>query len=271
MSRLTPGDIAYIEKEIGAYDEEFAAATGKSMLECAREDFPFFASLKNVRAAVVPVTGGLGLIAGFAPGVRAILEHAGCQAFVTARADAAGLGEACRRGADVVFMADDEEYIALALGGRAVSFNGAATGVAFARALALAAEGVRGKEVLVLGLGAVGLAAAKHLAEQGARVGVYDTDETRLAAATACRPEFRAAPAWRAQSHRYVLDATPVAGLLAPEHIRRGAVLSLPGIPLGADARVTGLCAAVIANPLELGTIAMLAQVLSLAEGTEGE
>ncbi|MDR0223297.1 MAG: 3-methylornithyl-N6-L-lysine dehydrogenase PylD [Oscillospiraceae bacterium] len=266
MSRLKPEEIADIGSNIAAYDAKFASLTGETMLNAAKIDFPFSADLKGVTAAVIPVTSGLGIIAGFAESVRAILNHVGCNAFVAEKSDVAGLGIAHRKGADVVFMADDREYAAISLNSRAASYNSDVTGIAFARALNLAAGGVCGGEVLVLGLGPVGLSAARHLLSLGARVNVFDNNPSVLSAAIAAEPKLRAFPDWRERGLMYILDATPKPDILTERDIAKGAVLSLPGIPLGANARVIEKCGAAIANPLELGTIAMLACVLYLTE-----
>ena len=233
MSRLTTQDISNISVDA-------------RMLEAARLAYPFSVSPVGVCVAVVPVTCGLGVIPKFAESVREILAAVGCDAFVTEFPDVAGLSEAHKRNADIVFMADDAEFAAYSLTRRAFVSNGECTGRAFAAALELAASGVSGKEVLVLGFGAVGRAAAEYLTERGANVQSCDKDSTD----------------WRNRTHEFILDATPERNVITAANVTAETILSLPGMPIGADSEVQQLCRDVIHSPLELGTVAMLAKIL---------
>ncbi len=71
--------------------------------------------LTQFKVAAVPVSSGEGVIPTFCNAVSAITGHLGMQSFITQRADVSGLTDAIRLGADIVFMADDSEFIALKL------------------------------------------------------------------------------------------------------------------------------------------------------------
>jgi len=237
MSRLTTQDILNISVD-------------PRMIEAARLAYPFSISPFGVRVAVVPVTSGLGVIPKFAESVREILAAVGCDAFVTGSSDVAGLSEAYKRNADIVFMADDIEFAAYSLNSRVFASNGECTGRAFAAALELSASGVNGKEVLVLGFGAVGQAAAEYLTERGTKVLVCDKDSTD----------------WKNTTHQLILDATSERDIITGDNVTADTILSLPGMPIGVNPDVLRLCRDVIHSPLELGTIAMLAKILASEE-----
>lgn len=218
-----------------------------------KADEPVNGGLRAARVAVVPVTSGYGLIGGFAATVAGILEHVGADAFVTEQTDLAGMEEAHRRDASIVFLADDCTFCAIGVTGAALSDNGVATGRAFATVLAHMGTG---NEALVLGAGPVGTSAAEQLTALGFTVSAYDTDEARLdrlVARTGARKETSASCIG---NHRNVLDATTGAGFISRADVTPETCISAPGIPLGVTqeaARTVRL----FHNPLELGVAAM--------------
>ena len=154
----------------------------------APADDPF----AGARVAAVPITSGEGLITGFCQGVAAILQHLGCDALVTESVDMRGIQEAMQVGAEVLFLADDARFVALNVRRARCIDNDLATADGYAAALAAAAGGLRGRAVLILGLGPIGRAAARRLHEGGADVHVVETDAARLQAALASA--LRASP-----------------------------------------------------------------------------
>lgn len=218
-----------------------------------KTDEPVKGGFRAARVAVVPVTSGYGLIGGFAKTVAGILEHVGADAFVTEQTDLSGVEEAHRRGASIVFLADDYTFCAIGIAGAALSDNGVATGHAFATALAHMGAG---NEALVLGAGPVGTAATERLVALGFDVSAYDTDEARLdrlVARTGARKETSASCIG---NHRNILDATTGAGFITRADVTPETCISAPGIPLGVTqeaARTVRL----FHNPLELGVAAM--------------
>ncbi|MDR3288319.1 MAG: 3-methylornithyl-N6-L-lysine dehydrogenase PylD [Peptococcaceae bacterium] len=260
MSRLETGDIAHIRTSLAAYDELFQRQTGKSMLAAAEWAYAKPVETQKLKAAVVPVTSGQGVISAFSESVCEILRFAGCRAWVTGGTDVGGLKEAYVKGADIVFMADDDEYGAFGLTHRGYSSNGEATGTVFAAGLELMSHGIEGKEALVLGAGPVGRAAVAYLVRKKALVFAYDTDETRMNQLLREYPDVRADQNWQDHSFMHILDATPCKHILAAAQVTDRTLLALPGLPIGASKQVIGACLSVLHNPLELGTIAMLVQ-----------
>ncbi|MDR3270418.1 MAG: 3-methylornithyl-N6-L-lysine dehydrogenase PylD [Peptococcaceae bacterium] len=261
MTRLKTEDIAHICTGVASYDREFSKQTGKSMLEAAQWAFHKRIDPGAWKIAVVPVNSGAGVLSGFCDSVAGVLRYVGCNVYITDGADVAGLSEAYLDRADIVFMADDDEFAACGLTFRGHSSNGSATGIGYAAGLELMRGDLDGQEVLVLGAGPVGCAATQYLLSKKARVFIHDPDPQRLnhvrqTTAGRCIP----APDWSQRTFTHILDATPAARILTPDHVTPDTLLALPGIPIGADEQVIRSCCDVLHNPLELGTIAMLVQ-----------
>ena len=73
-------------------------------------------ALAHAAVAVVPITSGEGVIAGFVDCVAAICARLGCRAArVTEATDVAGFAEAFSGGDDLVFAADDRTFLAFDL------------------------------------------------------------------------------------------------------------------------------------------------------------
>ena len=94
-----------------------------------------------------------------------ILTHIGFNAFLTQNTDASGVAEAFENSADILMMADDRRFVALAPKSCHVIDNAVATGKGFAAELDLMAGGLRGNKVLIIGCGPVGQSAAEALIE----------------------------------------------------------------------------------------------------------
>ena len=256
MTRLVEDDIRHIRKTIKEYDNSFKRQTGYSMKDvaaCAAETVPS----ENCVTAVVPFTCGQGIISGFAEAVCAILKYCDVPAFVTEKTDVNGIYEAVLRQADIIFMADDERFVAFGVSEEAMAENGKCTGEGFAEALLRAMEEERNEKVLVLGASAVGSAAADYLLKRGIAVDMYDIDYEMLERADVCstgltklkdRPVFR--------EYKYLYDATTASGLISDEDVGKDTVIAAPGMPLGVTEQACKQ-AKVIHNPLELGVMTM--------------
>ncbi|MHB1344803.1 MAG: 3-methylornithyl-N6-L-lysine dehydrogenase PylD, partial [Thermoleophilia bacterium] len=176
MTRLTADDVGPVAESLPALDRALRRATGAdlltlaSMTACGPEPDDPSAYISGMEVEVVPVTAGAGTISGFAEAAAAVCAHIGCHSHVSTRSDVAGLAFAAERGAELVLLADDERFIAFNLFTGSFVDNGLATGHAYAMALYGAAGGVAGREVLVVGLGPVGLAACATLTRLGATV-----------------------------------------------------------------------------------------------------
>ena len=81
-----------------------------------------------------------------------------------------GLTDAIRLGADIVFMADDSEFIALNVKKGRLADNTRSTAFGYCTALRTTYGDLNGKEVLVIGSGRVGSSAICWLIAHGALV-----------------------------------------------------------------------------------------------------
>ena len=120
MTRLISEWISNIEREIDQYDEILKTRLGKGLLElaCIASDVTEN-TLKEKATSdivyVVPITSGLGEIGHFAESVRAIISKLGFSTKISKKTDVAGFYEAVQNGANLIFMADDNEFIAFSM------------------------------------------------------------------------------------------------------------------------------------------------------------
>lgn len=268
MTRLTPADVAPLAESLPGLDDRLRGSTGLGLLPLAvmtavGPGVDASARLPvGVEATVIPVTAGAGTISGFAEAVAAICEHIGCRSRVAPKTDVAGLAFAAERGAGLVLLADDDRFIALDLSTGFCVDNGLATGHAYAMALHAAAQGVAGRSVLVIGLGAVGMAACATLVRLGADVLVCDTDLVRVEVAARSFPVLPVLSVELGlEGSELVLDASPAPDVIGAEWVTERSVVAAPGMPLGVTASAaSALDGRLVHEPLALGVAAMIAQ-----------
>lgn len=275
MTRLKVADIKNIANQLQRYENELIRKTGCTLLEIAcfavgvrkEEIRPHIDSL---RAAVVPISSGKGVITGFSSTVKAILEHMGISAFVTGQIDVAGVMEAFERKAQLFFMADDNRFVALNFEHPSVVDNAAAAGKGFAAGLDLMSGGVRGKKVLVLGCGPVGFSAVARLLRAGAMVSVYDivpgcSLELRRKIKKRLNTDIKIEKVLKKalSEHRLIIDATDAAGIISEELITPETFIAAPGMPSGlTQGAVKKLSGRLLHDPLQIGVATMAVEAL---------
>ncbi|BBB91285.1 3-methylornithyl-N6-L-lysine dehydrogenase PylD [Methylomusa anaerophila] len=270
MTRLREDDIDTVSARLPAYNETLRRLLGKGLAEVAaysQAGSPGdFAVWQDTPVGVIPVSCGQGVIGGFAHTVKEIIAFLGFSSFVTARSDVGGLAEAVQRGAQVVFLADDDHFVAIHLAKGKVVDNAAATGRGYAAALALLAGGLTGEKALVIGAGPVGAGAAAYLTEQGAQVVIYDSNPEKSAQLSRAMAGVTAADDMAAAlaACRLVVEATPAAGVIDCRDITDRMLVAAPGVPLGitpqGEARLSGR---LIHDVLEIGVATMLFTVFA--------
>jgi pyrrolysine biosynthesis protein PylD len=272
MTRLSYDMIRDLPLSLPAIDRGLVQSTGHTLLELAVRtlNLPYTTAAKKITdftAAVVPISSGQGVIPGFAAATASILRHIGMKSFVTRQSDVGGMGEAFDKRADIVFAADDEKFLAFNLKNSTVVDNTWATAAGFVQALAAAAEmrkgGLRGSEVLVLGLGRVGTRAVHLLQLLGARIQVYDVNFERLGKFLESNGAVTIAPGIEEGMQRidYIYDATPAAEIIDDKMIRPPTLVVCPGVPHGLTAAAKSkLGARFIHDNLPLGVAVMAVQ-----------
>jgi len=270
MTRLQSDDISGIAPQSKAYDEELLAKTGCNLRQIAchtvgLKEKDIRGVIARTRVGVVPIRWGQGVIEGFCEATAGILRHLGFGTFVTSQADILGLTEAYQAKADVIFLSDDNDFVALNTQTRQYVHNAAATGRGFAAGLDLMVGELGDKKVLVLGCGAVGRAAVLTLLSFGAAVSIYDTNADyarELANALSgqdsgrikIESDFDAALA----GHSLVVDATNAAGIIHAKEISPQTFIAAPGMPLGLSREAANKVSdRLLHDPLQIGVATM--------------
>ena len=270
MTRLQSDDISNIVPQLNPYDEELVSKTGHTLRQIAchavgLKEKDAREVISRLRVGIVPIRWGQGVIEGFGEATAGILRHLGFDTSVTGHSDISGLTEAYEKKADVVFLSDDNDFVALNVQSRRYVHNAPATGKGFAAGLDLMAGGLDDQKVLVLGCGAVGHGAALALLNFGATVSIYDinADYARQLKNAISGPDsdrikiesdFDAAMA----GHPLVVDATNAAGIIHANDISPQTFIAAPGMPLGLspEAQINA-SDRLLHDPLQIGVATM--------------
>lgn len=274
MTRLISDQIKLIPEGLKNYDLELQAKTGLTLKELAIAAAgvnPDKVDYSSCSVAVIPVTAGLGTIEGFSEAIKAVALHLGFNAFITSSADVSGLIEAYDCNADLILLADDFNYAAINLNTRRVAENDEATALGYCTALEHMAGGVKGKEVLLIGAGPVGSAAAVILAGAGARLIICDLNEKReTSLAESVRRISGVLPlkgltlTEALKRKPLVFDASPGERIISAAMIDKETIIAAPGIPLGLDSDALAIADnRLIHDPLQIGTAVMLFTALA--------
>ena len=272
MTRLISEQVASIPAYLGEYDRQFRKITGCTLAEVAATAAGFEPgqlSPGKRRISIIPLSSGLGIIEGFSEAVLAIAQYLGFQAVITAEKDLAGLVEAYRSTVEAIILADDNTYAAINIETGQVCDNDEATAAGFVTALSRMAGGLLGKEVLLIGAGKVGKAAAEKLVQAGAKLLIYDLDHriSEDLAETLVNIHCAAAEATTDLSRAVkraplIFDASPAPAIIQADQISRQTLVAAPGVPLGCEtAAVKKLGFGLLHDPLQLGTAVMLFKV----------
>ena len=273
MTRLITEWINEPEGDIGRIDEKLKKAIGMDISALA-----FLAAgiprppkdkLKRRKVAVVRFTTGEGVIGCFAETVEAVVRHMGASVFIPRASDAAGIYEAVSLGAEILFMADDDRFIALNVKTGKIAENDLATAKGYVKALSLMAGGLSGREAMLLGYGKVGQAALELLLGEGASVSVYEKDAAKTASLR--REGVKILSELPRPLSGPVLDVTNEGGWLGAGDIAENARFSAPGIPMSLDDEAyIAYYDNVIHDPLQTGVAVMLAEALDTGGGSDG-
>jgi 3-methylornithyl-N6-L-lysine dehydrogenase len=271
VTRLTQKDIHHISVCLEAYNQDLVKKTGRSLLgiachACSTNEEKVRHWIHSFDVCVVPITAGQGIISEFCETVAAILTFLGCHARVSHKPDVSGMAAAFETRADAVMMADDHRFVGIGLDTGYVADNSVATGRGFASALDLMAGGIAGSDVLVLGCGPVGEAAACKLLFFGARVALFDKDpviarglKNRLSNYPGGR-EIQIEKTLEAalSYHRYILEATPSPDAVPDHLVSKNMLIAAPGVPPGVSRQASEMLGnRVVHDTLEIGVAVM--------------
>lgn len=271
MTRLKHEDVAEISRQMSDYNSTLIQKTGCSLRELAAwaAGVHLDRELPQPKVAIIPMTCGQGIIEGFSQSVAGIVQFLGLSPVITESRDAGGVAEAIEGGAEIIFMADDDRFVAVNVKSGKVSDNGEATGKGYAMALEQMCRGLESKKALVIGAGPVGTGAAKALARSGAAVAVYDINPqmSKILADRLNKLGYNimVETSLTDALNRYNLyfDACPAENVILTEHLKDDTMIAAPGIPLGVEAAGLELIAdRLIHDPLQIGVATMMFDVL---------
>lgn len=266
VTRLSCIMVKGIGSELESYDKELKRKTGHTLKEIACQGTELLkiepSGGYKPSVAVIPVSSGQGIIEGFAEAVRDIIEYLGFISYVTSKTDVAGLAQAVEMEMDVVFLADDNRFVAINLERKHVVDNAIATAGGYIAALDYLSGGLRDKTVLVIGAGNVGKAAVEILKEMGigAKIAIYDSDGSK-SVNVAERYGAKVERGLDEALHNYtiILEASPAADIIRVEHIRPETKIAACGIPIGTTAEARSILGdRLIHDPLQIGVATMM-------------
>ncbi len=267
MTRLTDDDVKDISGSLESVSQMLVRCSGMTTKEMACDAVsitPDSIDLDDYLVGVVPITSGMGVITRFSESVADICKDLGMETFVTSTYDVTGLAEALSKDADIVFLADDYEFIAYNTRARKYSNNSFCTAAGYVSALNGSAGGLVGRKVLVLGAGRVGGWAAGLLLARGAKVTMADIDKSKAMAVANANPGVTVADDIddAISSYDLIINASPAH--VNSKSIRKGALISSPGVPHTFDAEAFSK-ATVIHDPLAIGVSVMAVQSASFS------
>ncbi len=277
MTRLKTKDIADIAANLNEYDTRLLSQTGRTLkgIACLSAGVGEGRLLKRqgrISVGVIPFSCGQGVISGFSETVASIIEHLGFSVFVAPASDVTAMADACHREADILFMADEQRFVAIDLQSRRVADNGEMTGRGFAVGLSLMAGGLVGKEVLVIGCGEVGRAATESLLRLGAEVAAHDVNTSSThTLARQTGNTIKQEPNLDAALMHYdlIFDASPAADIIGVGHIDEKTFVAAPGMPCGTTATATKkLNRRLLHDPLRIGVACMLVNAVKTVIGS---
>jgi len=271
MTRLRTEDIKHISQELKEYDQELFEKTGNTLKGIALHaiglsDSEFEEIVKSFNICVIPLTCGQGVINRFSAAVSGIISHLGFHSFVAKHTDAAGIAEAFEQKSDIIFLADDDRFVAVNIHTQYVSDNDEMTAKGFVAGLDLMAGGLKGENVLVIGCGPLGGYAAKALVKMGVSVSVCDinpqcTSTLQKEIADELKTVIEIDNSWHSPpgKYLYMIDATPSADFIDASVITPDTCVAVPGFPSGLSSEARKkISNRYLHDPLQIGVATMV-------------
>jgi pyrrolysine biosynthesis protein PylD len=269
MTRLLSEQVLHIPEQMTKYNHVLRQKIGCDLLELGNyiTETQYSADfLSENKIAVIPISSGEGLIKGFSKAVAGILDFIGFDAFITENIDFKGIEEAYQKKADIIFMADDDTFLALNLQNKKCVNNNLGTAKAYVNALELMTSGLNNEEVFVLGLGPIGMKSIELLIEKNIQVGVYDIDESKIRTVKEqynSQVEIFANPKEAFKQYDFIIEATPANDTILEGYLDSDTYIAAPGVPLGVnELAFKKVEDKLIHDPLQLGVVVMAFEVL---------
>lgn len=259
MALLTPEDLNNLSVRFEESETTIERVTGSKLTDICTELYG--KDLRSEKVGIIPITAGNGIISNFTSSLLFIVQRLGLEGFITQHTDVAGYYEAIRDGADILLMADDHLFIAHNLVNGKLVTNHEATGIIYSE-IASRFKDAASSEILVIGLGRVGYAGAKHLAEKGFNVYACDPNSDFLDKAA---HELGIKEYCKGDRKKFsmVFEATPNANTITEGMIAERCLVSTPGIPCGLPEEIGKKYRVdLVMEPLFIGVASMLYSVV---------
>ncbi len=275
MTRLRSEWIEHMTSGMEAYNKKLVCRAGIDLsglilTAYGKDEKELDTARRSLKVGVVPITQGRGVIASFSEAVAAIIKSVGFEAAVADYTDVDGIYHLKKAGADIIFMADDERYLALnTINGR-TGENDYCTALGFICVLKSMAEmrklDISKEKILVIGYGRVGKQAASILTSRAMSFDFFDKDIKKR---KELAEDFGEASIGILESeceiknYRCILDFTDEGGWLRREALMDGAIYSSPGVPISLNKEaLLALQNDAVYDNLEIGTAMMLAETI---------
>jgi len=265
MSRLTTDLLLNIKEELPHFNKTLSYKTGLNLFQIAQNasgiTYDEISSIKdNFSTGIIPVTAGKGIIQGFTEAVKAIINYLGFSAFITSHYDVSGIAEAIENKADVIFLADDNSFVAVDLQNRNVIDNSEATAKGYISALKGMIHNISQEKILVIGAGRVGEKAIKILKNIGSEVGVYDINlKKSIYISKKYKTEIIESISEGLEKYPVIFDASPASGIIDMQHVEQIHAIAACGIPICLSKEAYSVLRdRVIHDPLQIGVATML-------------
>ena len=273
MTRLKTEWIDYMLDGMNDYNSSLKTKTGFDLAGLVMDTYGiseerFKKYAEKLLIAAVPVTQGEGIIGSFSESVAAIVRSMGFRTFVPDETDVDGIYNAVLMDADVIYMADDERYLAFSRDNGSFGENDYATALGYIMVLRQmmkkAGLDIAKEKVLVIGNGRVGEEAVQILLNHEVDFDMYDKDEKAVEAFRSLETgKYVLSSPEEIKNYRFILDYTNEGEWLKDEYLAEGVFYASPGVPLSLDEKAAGrLQNTAVYDNLEIGTAMMLGEIL---------
>lgn len=232
MTRLNSTWMAELTQSFHQLNTSMEQSFGCDLLalaaqSCGHSEAKLKQKLSSKKASIIPITSGEGIIGNFAQSIALVLKFMGCPASITDKNDVAGMAQALTKRSDIIFMGDDEIFMAMDPAACRYVDNHPATAKGFAQLAHLKMQSSGVNHALVVGYGPLGKLIAAELDQKGCDVSICDKNPLAL---TGAPEKFRISNSL--QGHRIIVDATSQGSWLDETQVDPQATIIAPGVPI---------------------------------------
>ena len=273
MTRLKTEWIDHMTDGMDKYNSELIGKIGFDLAGLVRDTFGIskeryekYAS--ELLVAAVPVTQGEGIIGSFSDCISAIVRSMGFRTFIPEETDVDGIYNSILMDAGVIFMADDDRYLAFSRDNGSFGENNYATALGYIMVMRAmmkrAGFDISKEKILVIGNGLVGEEAVQILLNHDVDFDMYDKDAKAVEAFRSLETgKYVLGSPEEIKNYRFILDFTNEGGWLEDGYLGSEVWYASPGVPLSLDEKAASrLQNTAVYDNLEIGTAMMLGEIL---------